>query len=270
MKKLINILIVLIIPFTGFATGQAGDILIWNGDTLSVFANPLELRNDIDSLRSKLFGEKEAGINTACWRGYIAEWTVIENEIYLTNIFSCNYDDDGIKCDLEDVFGTICKDGKVKATWMTGNIVIPKGKLIHYIHSGYDSFFETELVLTFKNGMLIEQKKYDNSKSYKSIFSENHDSLQNFIYKNIDWNKVPELKGEKIRVIITIQSGETRMPDSILIVRKSENDLLNQEALRVVNLIPEWDVYYRLGEVYRMRWTFPISFDEQKRIKYNR
>src|SRR5690554_7470635 len=81
MKRLINILIVLIIPICGFATGQAGDRLIWNGDTLTVFSNPLELRNDIDSLRSKLFGEKEAGINTACWRGYIAEWAIIGNKI---------------------------------------------------------------------------------------------------------------------------------------------------------------------------------------------
>lgn len=162
MKRLINILIALIIPIFGFATGQAGDILIWNGDTLTVFSNPLELRSDIDSLRPRFFGEKDASINTACWRGYIAEWTIIENEIYLTNIFSCNYD--SIKSDLKVVFGSECENGIVKATWLTGNILIPKGKLINYVHMGYDSFYETELVLTFKNGILTGQKKYDNSK----------------------------------------------------------------------------------------------------------
>lgn len=75
----------------------AGQRLIWNGDTLHVFvfSKPLlellDLRNDIDSVRSKLFGEKEAEINTAGWSEYIAEWTIIENEIYLTSIFSLNY-----------------------------------------------------------------------------------------------------------------------------------------------------------------------------------
>lgn len=96
------------------------------------------------------------------------------------------------------------------------------------------------------------------------------DSLQNFIYSNIDWNKIPDLKDEKIRVIISIQSGETRKPDSITILRGSENEIFNQEALRVVKLIPEWDVYYKLGEVYRMKWTLAIIFDEQRRKKYAR
>jgi hypothetical protein len=103
MKRLINILILLIIPISGFANGRlASDRLIWNGDTLKVFvfSKPfelLDLRNDIDSLRSKLFGDKEAELNTASWREYIAEWTIIENEIYLTNIFSLNYYHDSIK-----------------------------------------------------------------------------------------------------------------------------------------------------------------------------
>ena len=52
-----------------------------------------------------------------------------------------------------------------------------------------ESFYETELVLTFEEGVLIDQKEYDNSKSYKSVFTENQDSLQNFIYYSIDVNR---------------------------------------------------------------------------------
>ncbi|MCH7535201.1 MAG: hypothetical protein IH948_05565 [Bacteroidetes bacterium] len=114
------------------------------------------------------------------------------------------------------------------------------------------------------------QQEYDNSKSSKSIFTENQDSLQSFIYTNIDWDKIPDLKDEKVKVFVSIQSGETTKPDSIMIIRGVENKLYNQEALRVVKLIPEWAVYYRLGEVYSMKWTLPIIFDEQKRRKYAR
>ncbi|MFT5618275.1 MAG: hypothetical protein ACI85I_001507 [Arenicella sp.] len=268
MKKIINILIILIIPISGFATGQVGDKLIWNGDSLTVFSNPLELLYDIDSLRPKLFGEKEAGVNTACWRGYIAEWTMIENDIYLTNIFSSNYYDDSIKSDLKAVFGAECENGKVKATWITGKILIPKSKLIHYVHIGYESFYETEQVLTFENGILTGKEEYNNSKSYESIFTEKQDSLHKFLYTNIEWGRIQNLKDEKVRVFISIQSGRTRKPDSVSIIRGSENEMLNKEALRVVNLIPEWDVYYRLGKVYRKKWTIPIVFNEQKRMKY--
>ncbi len=65
-------------------------------------------------------------------------------------------------------------------------------------------------------------------------------------------------------------SGETTKPDSGYILRGSDNEIINQEALRVVNLIPEWDVYYRRGKFYRIAWSVPIIFDEQKRIKYAR
>ncbi|MDD2513238.1 MAG: hypothetical protein PHS71_08325 [Proteiniphilum sp.] len=158
-------------------------------------------------------------------------------------------------------------NGRVKATWFTGKVIIPKGKLIHYINDGYNYFFETEQVLTFENGLLTAQKTYDNSRSYKSIFSIKPDSLPKFISKNIDWDKIPDLKEERVRVIVSIRSGETRKPDSIYIIRGSDNEILNQEALRVENLIPEWDVYYRFGEARRMIWSIPVIFDEERRKK---
>jgi hypothetical protein len=276
MKRIINIIIALIIPFSGLAEGiLTVDRLIWNGDTSNVFvlskplADLLYLRNDIDSIRSKLFEEKEAGVNRFCMSGYIADWTIIENEIYLTNIFSINFSIDSTKSDLKTVFGNEYENGMVKATWISEQLVILRGKLIHCTDPAYQ-FYESELALTFKDGKLVEQKVYDNTKSYKSIFTENQDSLQNFIYSNIDWKKVPELKNEKVKVAINITSGETSKSAIADILRGADNEILNQEALRVVNLIPEWNVYYRRGEFYKIRWLVTVIFDEQKRLKYSR
>lgn len=270
MKRLLNILIVLIIPISGYANGLPWDRLIWDGDTITVFGSSkpslLELRNDIDSLRSGLFREDEAEPDLHCFPAYVAEWAVIENEIYLTNVYCPNDYTYSIKADLKSVFGDEYEDGKVKATWVTDQIVIPKGKLIHFIEK-YLQFYESELVLVFKNGRLIEQKEY-NSKSYKSVFAENQDSLQNFIYSNIDWEKVPDLKYEKVKVYISFSSGEIPKPDRVRIARGSDNEILNQEALRVVNLIPEWNVYHSRGIFYSIDWSVPIIFEEQKRIKY--
>jgi hypothetical protein len=199
MKRLINILIVLIIPISGFSNGFPVDRLIWNGDTLTVYCSSksslLELRHDIDSLRSKLFREKVADEDIVCWPAYIAEWTIIENEIFLSNVYCSNYYHDDFRSDLKTVFGAEYEDGKVKATWITDQILIPKGNLLHYIDRGHQ-FYETELILIFKNGKLIEQKEYS-SKSHKSIFTENQDSLNTFIYKSIDWKRFLTLKTKK-------------------------------------------------------------------------
>ncbi len=270
MKNIKALLLVLFLPLTVVATGQVGDILIWKGDTLTVFSNPLELRKDINSLRPKLFGIKEAGMNTGCWRGYVAEWEIIEDELYLTNLFSCSYYQDSVKADLKKVFGAAYKNGKVKASWVTGELLIPKGRLVHYVHQGYDSFYAYELVLSFRKGRLVGQKLYNNSMSHKSIYSENPDSLQKFIYATIDWQRVPNLNDKKERVILLIYSGKTTKPDSVRVVRGAENEILTNEAVRVVSMLPDWDVYYKRGKVYPMPWTMPIIFSEEKRKKYAR
>lgn len=49
----------------------------------------------------------------------------------------------------------------------------------------------------------------------------------------------------------------------------SVNEILIQNALRVARIIPEWDVYYKLGEVHKQIYTLPINFNEKNRAKYS-
>ena len=60
MKKIIIFIIALIIPVCASATEQIPDILIWKGDTSYTFGVLLVPHSDYNSLRSKLFGAKEA------------------------------------------------------------------------------------------------------------------------------------------------------------------------------------------------------------------
>ncbi|NOU59605.1 hypothetical protein [Marinifilum caeruleilacunae] len=265
MKRLIKILTIILLPLSGYATGQVGDILIYKGDTLKLFANPLE--EYFEKKQKRTINEYELKwTSTACYRGYQATWELTNDSLFLVRIQKGCYSKNPEYFNLKEEFGT----ERVFAHWFTGNTLAPKGKLIQYFHSGYDSLYEKELTFSFTSGILTEQIEYDNSKSYKSVFTENQDSLRNFIYTNINWNLVPNLENKKARVFISIKSGEKLKPDSIVILRGLKNELLNQEALRVVNLIPEWDVYYRHGKVYRMGWTIPIVFSEENRKKYAR
>jgi len=264
MNQRIQILIILcLFPLTVFATGQAGDVLIFKGDTLILFSNPLE--QYLDKQPERTFNGKELKwLSTDCYRGYLATWEVANDSLFLISVQKgCNSVTPEY-FDLKAEFGS----ERVFVEWFTGKTLAPKGKLFHYNHSGYDSFFEKELVLTFTHGLLVEQIEHDNSKSYKSVFTVNLDSLQSFIYTNINWSEIPDLKDESKKVFISIQSSETLKPDSIQIIRGSDNELLNKEAIRVLELLPEWDIYYRQGEVYRMKWSIPIVFNEEKRRKY--
>ena len=86
MKRLLKILITLcLFPLTGFATGQAGDVLIFKGDTLTLFSNPLEQYLDAKSVR--IFnGKKLEWTSTACYRGYRATWEVSNDSLFLTKV----------------------------------------------------------------------------------------------------------------------------------------------------------------------------------------
>ena len=61
-------------------TAQISDKILYKNIRYSLSSEPLSaylLKNKIDK-----FNE----LNTACWRGYVAEWEVVDNKLYLVNI----------------------------------------------------------------------------------------------------------------------------------------------------------------------------------------
>ena len=45
--------------------------------------------------------------------------------------------------------------------------VVPIGKMLCYVHSEYDSVYEKELILEFKEGVLVSEKEIDNSRKFQ-------------------------------------------------------------------------------------------------------
>ncbi|KAA3641483.1 MAG: hypothetical protein DWQ02_00480 [Bacteroidetes bacterium] len=85
MKTLLTFLLLLISQFL-YATAQIPDILIYNGDTLLLHAVPLNSFPDRDKITPQnLFGSSGCTY-TACWRGYVATWEVIDDKLYLNSI----------------------------------------------------------------------------------------------------------------------------------------------------------------------------------------
>ncbi len=87
-----------------FGTAQIPDYMVYEGDTLSLYANPLESYFENNPRPDSLFAE--IGYNsTACWRGYIAYWELKNDSLFLLEIHG-----DSTTIDLSLIF----RDGKIK------------------------------------------------------------------------------------------------------------------------------------------------------------
>lgn len=256
------------VNFKVFGTAQIPDRLICNGDTVSIFSNPLEQLPNIDNLRPKLFGDKQGCNSTDCWREYQAEWEIINNELYLIGIYSCCFYEDKIQANLGQLFPEKIKNGKVKADWVTAKILSSQGKQLYYVHMmGYESLYEKEVVYEIENGQLKGTTTFDNTKSRKSIYSQDT-TLRHFIYSNIKWETLTKTD-KTVKVFIQFSANEQGKIDSLKVM-KGFDETYDNEALRVVKSIPEWDVFYRFGQHERRPWVLPISFSEENRQKYRK
>lgn len=265
MRILTILYILIFFSLVAYSTGQAGDIIIWNNKKYALLSNPLETYPQFDLIRKKLFVEIQSKTSTACVRGYIAEWQVINNHLYLTNIFACN--NHNIKADLNLIFPDKIKDGRINADWVSQILLVPEGKCLYYGNIGYSYIYETEYELTIQNGELVEKQEYDNSKSHVSIFSQKPDSLIKFIDQNIRWNNLPDTIKNPIRIILLLATTDTNKPE-IKILRGSGIKLYDDEAIRVASQIPDWDVYFQRGKVFKIYWSLPVIFSDEKRKKF--
>ncbi|MDJ1492729.1 hypothetical protein QNI19_07285 [Cytophagaceae bacterium DM2B3-1] len=158
-------------------------------------------------------------------------------------------------------------DWKVKADWFSGGIVSPQGKLVHYIHMGYNSIYENELELTFQKGKLVKEQWYHNYMSEGSVYSKDPDKLKQFLYSHIDWNKIPDLKQQQICMYVVFTTDGKGRLDSVS-VAKGYNVQVDKEAARVAKMLPEWQVVYRRGKFEPWLWTIPIALSESIRKQY--
>ena len=142
-------------------TAQIEDSLVYEGQGYSLFSNPLESYFDDDHPRP----EFRAG-NTAILRGYVAGWEIENDTLFLVRLRGQVGGDDETyavnarEVGVQDLFPWA--GDRVKATWFTGELRLPQGKLIEYVHRWYESTYEEDLLLTFEKGKLIRREVRDN------------------------------------------------------------------------------------------------------------
>ena len=127
-------------------TAQVSERLIYGGKEISLFTNPLSLylQNARVSFDSP---------HTANWRGYVGTWQILEHagieRLYLVDLIA--YKGDRELC-LGDVFPGY---ERVFSHWFTGQLRCPQGAQLAYRHMGYSSIYEYDLLMDFKQGVLV-------------------------------------------------------------------------------------------------------------------
>jgi outer membrane biosynthesis protein TonB len=92
--------------------------------------------------------------------------------------------------------------------------------------------------------------------------------MQEYIYSNINWDILPK-QDTIVKVVIKFSANEEGIIDDVKVLR-GYNEIYDQEAVRVIKTIPEWDVYFMKGKHKRIPWHLPIVFSEENRKEYEK
>ncbi|HEY5326836.1 MAG TPA: hypothetical protein VIJ27_07535 [Mucilaginibacter sp.] len=264
MNKLLTLISILVIQLATKANCQH---LILNGDTLSFRSDvPLKQYPNFDILLPQLNNLRSQEPIRCFDCGPIywnAEWTAIENELYLTAIYSNYADKPTLKANINRLFNT--HGGKIKANWVTTDLWVTKGRIIRW--RDIIPLYKTEMHVFIINGKITTIKEF--SYPTNKLINGNLDSLQNFINSNINWAKIPDLNGRTVRVILTFNTGASGNPENVKVIRPLDEVACCDEAKRVVSLLP-WSGDYWHGEVHPGQWSLPVTFSEENRKKYVR
>jgi len=137
-------------------TAQAAETLIYAGKEISMFSNPL-------NLYLQQMGIAFQSPNTACWRGYYGTWEIKGSEetqerLYLVGLEAHESYEKILS--LKDIFPD--HPNGVFAHWYSGEVRLPQGSLLKYIHGGYASVYEYDLFIQFEKGVVVNKRAVHN------------------------------------------------------------------------------------------------------------
>lgn len=164
--KLLFILLFISINF--FATGQEPNFIKIDGKEYDLLNDPLEKYFQEHPENHPIFGEKfikkdEKGetyftTSTGNWRGYVAYFEIINNELFLTDLKI----DDSNSGLLISVYNKIFPDTKTVKLNYSGILTVPTGDFIDSDNFGFSSYYKSYLLLTIKNDHLEKIKELQN------------------------------------------------------------------------------------------------------------
>ena len=169
-RLVLSILCGLLTCSTALATAQIPEYLRIGDLEYDLYSTPLEpwvRKDNPDPMRfwaAPLMGS--SGLS----RGYTATWEISNGKLYLVEIDSwfCGpgYEEHPKECrrvTLTDILGPIGAKESQPAKWYTGKLRVPDGRQLLYVHSGFHSVFERDLIYDVKAGQVTGPEIIDNT-----------------------------------------------------------------------------------------------------------
>jgi hypothetical protein len=126
-------------------TAQIAENLLYQGESVAMCTEPLEKY----FILSCTFPKFESNCS-ALWRGYVGSWEIVNDRLYLIGLDGTL--EDGTNVSVSTLFPDF--PDRVFAHWYSGTIRIPQGKQLRYVHMGYASTFERDLILDLDRGVV--------------------------------------------------------------------------------------------------------------------
>lgn len=167
-------------------TAQIPEKLIFEGEKVSMsFCPPLPKSHhrvieldDLERMDSDLIS------STACWRRYIGTWEIKNGYFYLVH--------------LQGQYKMINTE-PIFADWFSGEIEIPQGKLLEYVHREFGSVYEQEIHVVIKSGKVIRSYLIDHTKSIQNISEIQLGKLANS-KRDVILKRISQLEAKFIKI----------------------------------------------------------------------
>lgn len=215
MKYLLSIVLILIIAVTAFGTAQIAEKINDNGVDKGLTECLLEL----DSVSFfKLKGRiPNKVVSTALWRNYIGCWKIKNDSLFLDSILVGDMTCDTLRfipAMIDDIYSSRRTPSGYFADWVTDTFRVVSGKVIRYVHMGWESDWESEEFVTVEGGLVKNRISYKNQvvnsvNEGDDMFRKTIDSLNlGYIpkkivlqlgYRGFDENGIPT--GYKVKVM---------------------------------------------------------------------
>lgn len=135
-------------------TAQEPDIIYFLGKRYDLVCEPLEDYRQSVGMK----WPEGLGISSSCWRGYRAIWSIKDDQLFLVKVRGYPFKNKEIS--VKKLFPR--SKGDVKAIWFTGELRIPMGELLEYVHMGYESRWEAEWIIQVEKGNIINKELIEN------------------------------------------------------------------------------------------------------------